>query len=557
MKKNTQTTVLEESVLPGEQRAISRAWLPVAIFLFLAWAAWRYYYWRNHFIAVRDPDAEDYAQIALQLFLGRGMGSRTLPLCGLEYLRLSGANPGGGIFWPDLHRFPFMPLVEAALFHLYGPTDRACSVASGIFYIASVPLVYLLGRRVFSNVVGILGALFYLLCPLTLGYSISGLTESASTFFIVSVLLLLTGKRSRGVLFLAGLLWGIAYWNRYTVAMLSLPFCVYLWVQDRRRAPGNVATFLLAMAAGMAPELWRNFQMTGDPLFSLTATLMVPYKSTVAPYVHWWYVPLYLKPTQILLAWPGAIWAKWVNECYNGWRYLPLLLGHGALYPFLLLALFLRAENVEQRRLRLLTLALLLMHELTLPFLSNIVRYYAYLSPLLILFACWSLVCVAQVLWPRLWPLDAAAGGRRKAGAAAVLLVLAAPMFIGWMNLRGPAPKLDLTNVLVDTWRSHMKVIQAMVGKNEVVLCDAPWSVAWHADRKSVPLPPGPALVPQLAQDYHLNIGAIYFTPRQVGEWESVDARGWEDVRDGVREIPGFRVGHRFRDGALLLVRSR
>ncbi|MDH7568543.1 MAG: glycosyltransferase family 39 protein [Armatimonadota bacterium] len=557
----------------------AHALLPAAFFLWAAWRVWTLYYARFRFVAITDPDAEDYAQIALQLFLGRGLQhthgvwgalrevffgtgltSRTIPLCGLEYLRQTGGDPSGAANWPNLHRFPFMPLVEWGLFHLYGPTDRALSAASGLFYVASVPFLYLLGRRVFGAWPAVLGATLYLFSPLALGASLSGLTEQAASFFLIVVLLLLTGPRNRAAILLAGLLWGVAFWNRYTTALLALPFCVYLWVQDRSRGVGNAAVFLLAMAAAVAPEAVRNYRLAGDPLFSLTATLMLPYKSAVAPTIHWWYVPVYARGSDILLAWPGPMLDKWRHELYCGWRYLPLTLGLQHVYPFFVLSLFLRTESTRQHRLRCLAITLMVLHELTLPLLSNIVRYYAYLSPLLILLAAWAACVVARCVQPLLVPVVArqpyTALTVRAVPALLAFLVVAGPMVLGWIDLEGEPPKMVLTRSLVDTYRSHMQVVRALVPADEVVLSNAPWSVAWRADRKSIPLPPGPSLVPFLSREYGVPVGAIYLTPRSVGAWEAAHAGAWEAVRTGDREVAGFRLARRFADGAVLLLRE-
>lgn len=540
----------------------ARVAIQAASLFLLAWLVWRWYFFRYALRAISDPDAEDYAQIARQLALGRGFTSLTMPLCGLEYLRQVGADPSGQPFWPNLHRFPFMALVEAGLFRLLRPSDHTLSLASGGFYLASVPLVFLLGRRVFGNGIGLVGAVLYLFSPPALGASISGLTEPAATFFLVATLLLLTPPRQWTGVALAGLLWGIAFWNRYTCAMLALPLCLYLWAQDRRRAPCHVAVFLGATIAAMAPEALRNVRLAGDPLFSITAALMVPFKSPVAPYVHWWYVPVYVKPLHVLLAWPGAIANKWLHEFYGGWRHLPLLLGLEHLYPLLLLSLFLRAENATQHRLRLLTLALVGLHELTLPFLSNIVRYYAYLSPLLLLFATWGGFALVQrvesVLWP---PASNPHLGfslfRRTPSAMAALLLLGSPMVVGWIKMDGPRPRHDPAHSLVDAVRSHMLAIREAIPPEKIVISNAPWSIAWRARRKAVPLPPGPSLVPFLEREYHLDVGGIYLTPRTIGSWETPNWGAWEAVRAGAREVPGFAIAQRFRDGAVLLVKDR
>lgn len=544
--------------LPEQQRTR----IQTAGFLLLAAAVWVLYYWRHRFIAISDPDAEDYAQIARQIFLGRGMTSRTIPLCGLEYLRLAGLDPSGQAGWPNLHRFPFMSLVEVQLFRVFGMTNLALALGSGIFYVLTIPLVFLLGQRLFGKTAAIAGTLLYMAAHGALDASITGLTEPATTFFFMLVLLLLTAPKSRAALALAGLAWGLCFWNRYTGAMLALPLGIYLWVQDRRRAPGNLAAFLIPMAAMMAPEMWRNFRVAHDPLFSLTAALMVPYRSPVAPIVHWWYVPVYVKPSDIMLAWPGAMLDKWWNELYGGWRYLPLQSGNVYLYPFLVLSLLLRTENVHQRRMRILTIAIVCMHEATLPFLSNIVRYYAYLMPLFILFASWSLVTMARRLAPVLWPAPAAepdaASARlfhRAVPALVAFAALCAPMVFGWIRVDGARPRMNPNFAWVDSAGRHMDAIREWVPADEVVMSDAPWSVAWRTDRRSVPFPSGPALVPFVEQEYHLNVGGIYLIPRRVDALESANWRAWEAVRDGRRKVPGFVTARRFPDGAILLVK--
>lgn len=188
-------------------------------------------------------------------------------------------------------------------------------------------------------------------------------------------------------------------------------------------------------------------------------------------------------------------------------------------------------------------------------------RYYAHLSPLLILFAAWGIQAVARRAGPALFPQ---AGGRsetslagRKLAACLLFVVLASPMVVGWIKLDGPPPKRDLTRSLVDTWRSHMRVVAQEIAPREVVLSNAPWCIAWRAERPSVPLPLGPALMPLLAREYRLDVGGIYFTPRTIGSWETPNWDASEAVRAGKRRVPGFRVARRFRDGALLLVKER
>lgn len=106
-----------------------------------------------------------------------------------------------------------------APFHLIG---RSLVV---VFGVASVYLVYLIGRRAYGSRVGLLGALFLALAPLHVGYSQIIKTDVPSLFFgllaVLFSLTLLTDHLRRGAL-LSGAAIGLAAGTRYPSALFVI-----------------------------------------------------------------------------------------------------------------------------------------------------------------------------------------------------------------------------------------------------------------------------------------------------------------------------------------------
>ncbi len=118
-------------------------------------------------------------------------------------------------------------------------------VVSAFFGTLCIPLIFLLGRRLYGNTAGLLGAAFFSLSGVQVLYSRSGLTEQDSLFFLLLALLFYVNDRTSQPdrkwfsLILSGFFMGISFVVHYRIvtymvalAALELPF----WLRWRKEA---------------------------------------------------------------------------------------------------------------------------------------------------------------------------------------------------------------------------------------------------------------------------------------------------------------------------------
>ncbi|HHW40015.1 MAG TPA: glycosyltransferase family 39 protein [Syntrophomonadaceae bacterium] len=285
----------------------------------LALVFWLAYY-RAAFRGLFINDAHDYASIARNIALGRGVLSQYVTPLGLVH---------HGVPQPDLWRAPLWPLVLAGFQLLFGFTDRASALAGGACFIAAACLLFLLGRRWFNLPVALAASLLYLFSAQLLEFSISGLTEPLAVLLMLLWLYVLTapGAVTRRRALLAGVAAGLFYLARYNAVLFLLPGMIYVvWralkgggsrrAQEvpsglhvsrsfaaaelsagmgshRRPALASAALFLAGFLLAAGPWLVRNQVVAGSPFFSLQKYEPAMFTKTHPGY------SLYMRPLRV------------------------------------------------------------------------------------------------------------------------------------------------------------------------------------------------------------------------------------------------------------------
>jgi len=127
-------------------------------------------------------------------------------------------------------------LTDPTPYYLIG---RGLAVACGV---ASVYLVYRLGKEAFSRPVGLLAALFLAVEPLSVRYSHVAVTDVPATTFGLLALLLFVRAARRGsarTLLAGALAAGLATGTKYNLGMLALPGAVACWYVYRDDLAGR------------------------------------------------------------------------------------------------------------------------------------------------------------------------------------------------------------------------------------------------------------------------------------------------------------------------------
>jgi hypothetical protein len=232
--------------------------------------------WVSCFSVARfaDRDAFDYAQIGRQLRQGEGFTTRQTFPRHIPYMAQRGMVDAP---WPSLLRYPVLPALDAAAQTLEPDPVRASIIVSGICYLASVPLFFLLAVRLFGTGLACLATLLYLGDPNIIRNSYNGMTESPSVLLVLALLGIWFSRssdaRSLKSWVTLGVLTGVAYLTRtqliVCVPLVLLGVVLTVPARLRRRA---ALVFLASALCTVSPWLVRNYLVTNDPFFAFTNT---------------------------------------------------------------------------------------------------------------------------------------------------------------------------------------------------------------------------------------------------------------------------------------------
>jgi hypothetical protein len=231
-----------------------------------------------------DPDAMDQAQIGRQLATGQGYTTLyARPLAMHLILARTGQLPSP---IPEISQAPLGPALNALILQLSGmnfafgpgdvisPAERAIALGGFVFFALSLPLVYLLGRRLFDPRLGLLGAGLIMVSDLFWRFSFSGLPQMAMLFFFSGALLALlaaldaqdAGRRGRAHAWALGaaLLLGLTTLGNGLVLWVFAGFWIFAVAVLRPHWPVALAAPLV-YAAPLVPWAWFNWAALRNP----------------------------------------------------------------------------------------------------------------------------------------------------------------------------------------------------------------------------------------------------------------------------------------------------
>ena len=195
-------------------------------------------------------DEQHYAQLARSLLNGEGFAWA----------------PGQ----PTSIRPPLYPAFLASIWSIFGQGNyQAVRVAQVLLSVATAWLVFLLGRQVFSAVVGRVSAAAVWLYPSLIFFNVTILTETLYTFLLVAFLLLMVKlvEAPRATIAAgAGLALGLSCLTRSSLWPLPLVLCPLMLaiVRGRFQQRAMAATLMLAgYAVVVAPWAVRNTRLQG------------------------------------------------------------------------------------------------------------------------------------------------------------------------------------------------------------------------------------------------------------------------------------------------------
>ena len=202
-------------------------------------------------------DAVEYEDLAWSLAsLGRFEHSVDDPL------RLS---PRGT---PTAHRTPGFPVFAAGVYRLFGRSISAVRCAQVLLSCLSVPLLYLLCRKVFGEPVGLVTGIGWALWPeslFTFYSSDSFYSEPLAVALLIASVWALAGAGGAHRAILSGALLGLALLTRAHL-LLAIPFLVLCAAAWRHRLRGSAGRLVAVALVALLPVVaWspRNYRELG------------------------------------------------------------------------------------------------------------------------------------------------------------------------------------------------------------------------------------------------------------------------------------------------------
>jgi hypothetical protein len=561
-----------------------------------------YFQAQPHWLA--DPDAQDYAQLGRQLAAGRGPTTFYLPWNGLAYLTRRGETLGGEppSPWPNIVRFPLTPALIALGFLALGPTDEAVHLPAGLAFVLTAGGVAWVGRRAYGAVAGLVAGLASACLPLLVNYSLTGLTEPTLGLLIVAVPGCLLGGR----LVLGGVLFGVMILNRYDTALLVIPILA-CWLLPRRDWLSATARFAGPAAAVVLPWAVYLTVLAGTPLFNLQPASIAAQASGRSDGLGW-YLPEYVSPGGVWLQNPSRAVRIAREELAGTPDHLRKLLG----WPWLLAGAAACAAAVTRRVVRridltppaplrganigradiisgaerreqaacfplararekgaggegfalvIFLLAAVLLRALLASLLGlNLQRHFVPLAPLLLAIVAGEAIWLVRALVSRLTREGGVRRGVLATGQAIVAALLIGPSLWVIAPFLAPPrepPRLPTRAGEVEARPDNLARLAEVVGPGQIVASNAPWSVAWQADRRAVPLPPTVQDTSVLEQRFGVSLDAIYV----AGQVAIADAprswRSWDELRRSGTPPPGYVLAESFQNGGRLFVKAR
>jgi 4-amino-4-deoxy-L-arabinose transferase-like glycosyltransferase len=210
-------------------------------------------------------DGAKYADIARNIFSGLGYGTN------FYFFPSGDFNIFSRDLFPAPQIAPLMPVSIAISFVLFGISDFSVVATSSFYFILLVIATYLLGQKVFSKLVGFLGAITVLFDVSFLSYATTGASEPIFALEIVfGAYLFILKKRWADLLGFITLV--LMYFTR-PQAFIYIAGLIFLWLLLRFPVKKALLYFAVICLAGILIDIFILSVLSGKLfLYSILGT---------------------------------------------------------------------------------------------------------------------------------------------------------------------------------------------------------------------------------------------------------------------------------------------
>ncbi len=532
---------------PGDRSATtsSRGTVLMALrVLAAAFVLFCIYVARTDFHVLPREDTIECVVVAEEINAGHGMTTRVISPSVLTFLQRQGRAKRP---WPNALRSP-LPCLLIAWFSRVASEPVAVALSSGIFFILSVPVIFLIGQRLSGRAAGLIASGAYALSPGGLWFGVTGLTESATIFSLASITYLMIPPLTWQGCLVAGIAAGIGYLARSTFKIWAVLIVAYILWRSREagwgRALGRAALFLAPLLIAIVWWSATIGGMTGKFGYSGQEDIIVrldtdlyPGRSPGLTLESW-------SPREFILAHKTVMAKKYARLAERAWPAVANMGGLPFLICFFLAELFVVLSGGKRVGVHWLVYGLLLVQMLMVPLASEGhggVSADRYLDPFGPLAAVLGAAFAVELLRRYEVPL-------RKATlpVVGILLLTALPIMsdlaVGPYHARAAAQSREVGDYLA-----------AKARPGDVVAATDAAVIAWTSGLDAIYLPMTPEEFLRMDREMQ-RVDWVYI--RERGGDNAARTEAWKAIMAGDEELPGFQMDRRFPDGAVLLKRT-
>ena len=532
-------------------------------------------YTATQFRAFSEPEAMEYAQLARNMSRSEGMTTQVVRPSSIRFLIENGkmvsarteaevkkdqenadtadeaveAGHPQIMSHPDILHPPVYPMVLSAWFKIfnvdfepekeggkYGPElmivafAHMCTVLTGIF-------IWMLGRVLFDNRIGILGMSIFFLSDTVWQTAISGLNLALPTllvtmsfYFAIRTIMAIEGTTPNArwiVPFVLTCVCAILMvLTRYGLILIIPALALFFAFGIRQKGWLFALILIVFVVVGMLPWLSRNAKVSGNlfgmtPSTVLTETSLFPGKSYHRTFA----------PEEDLLDFRSvvkSVQSKWFANSAKYYEQNARSIGDGFLVALFITTFFYRFLRGHVRQFRwCVLLAIVLLFSIAGFFGESMIQLSRVFWPVVILYGLAFFFILRDRLQLRLQI-------QRLSVTILVVLLSAAPLIIALMPPKAGFPYPPYL-------RTYITYVSGVLDKSELLSSDIPWATAWYGDRVSLYVPQSTDEFYEI-NDYLSKVSGIYFTmeTRNKAFVRGLlgSERSWFQILQGMNSIP-------------------
>jgi 4-amino-4-deoxy-L-arabinose transferase-like glycosyltransferase len=405
-----------------------------------------------HFNGFLRNDNHEYCEIARNFYDGNGYSTSVLRPMAYKFFTT--------LPQPEAMRMPIYPFCLSLVFRIFGPNDLSVVFLNSFSYALLIVLIFLIAFELSGNVfVSLMAALMTAFIKPILQDTVTAEPGIFYSAMFAAFLYLYLKYPSKTLLH--GISLGILQLVSPSTVFAFIGFLTVLLLTgaDWKVRITSASQLTFGFAVGIAPYVMRNYLVTGKPFFTYAKYSILLLTKEFPLYTIWTLIPN-VDPTAFILSHPAEILEK-------SYRSLVFLLNDFLSFydPLVLLVVafgfFLSVDDLRLRRLKIIIVTWFFVQTVLLLPVSPVAYYYLFFFPVIIAVASTQ----AQRYLTKYAPI-------------ALLAALAIFIYSTVPYLKSPKPSNPLIAVGAQ--------VASLTDKNDIILTDIPWEVAWYANRRTI-----------------------------------------------------------------------